>query len=153
MLGTNGGGFFNANSAHPFENPTPFSNFVQMLMIFLIPAGSDLHLRARWSATRGRAGRCSPRAASCSWLGVFVVYHYEQAGNPILANLGLQSAASDSQPGGNMEGKETRFGIAASSLFASDHHRRELRRRERHARQLYASRRAWCRCSTSRPAK
>ena len=60
MLGTNGGGFFNANSAHPFENPTPFSNFLQMLCIFVIPAGPHLHLRQDGARIRARAGRCSP---------------------------------------------------------------------------------------------
>ncbi len=61
MLGTNGGGFFNANSAHPYENPTPLTNFVQMLAIFLIPAGARASRSAGWSATCARAGRCSPR--------------------------------------------------------------------------------------------
>jgi len=117
MIGTNGGGIFNANSAHPYENPTPFSNLVQMLMIFVIPAGLIYTFGKMVGDTR--QGWAIFAACSIMFLaGVFVVYHYEQAGNPILANLGVQSAAGDSQPGGNMEGKETRFGIVASSLFA-----------------------------------
>ncbi|HEY1760448.1 MAG TPA: potassium-transporting ATPase subunit KdpA [Bryobacteraceae bacterium] len=117
MIGTNGGGLFNANSAHPYENPTPFSNFVQMLMIFAIPASLTYTFGKMVGDTR--QGWAVFAACSLMFLaGVFVVYHYEQAGNPILTNLGVQSAASDSQPGGNMEGKETRFGIVASSLFS-----------------------------------
>jgi len=117
MIGTNGGGIYNANSAHPYENPTPLSNFIQMLMIFAIPAGLTYTFGRMVGDTR--QGWAVFAACSIMFLaGVFVVYHYEQAGNPILANLGIQSAAGDSQPGGNMEGKETRFGIAATSLFA-----------------------------------
>jgi K+-transporting ATPase ATPase A chain len=117
MLGTNGGGFFNANSAHPYENPTPFSNLVQMLMIFIIPAG----LIYTFGKMVGDTRQGWAIFAACSimfFAGVFVVYHYEQAGNPIVGNLGVQTAAGDTQAGGNMEGKETRFGITASSLFA-----------------------------------
>jgi K+-transporting ATPase ATPase A chain len=117
MIGTNGGGIFNANSAHPYENPTPFSNMVQMLMIFVIPAG----LIYTFGKMVGDTRQGWAIFAACSimfFAGVFVVYHYEQAGNPMVANLGVQSAAGDTQAGGNMEGKETRFGITASSLFA-----------------------------------
>jgi K+-transporting ATPase ATPase A chain len=117
-LGTNGGGFFNANSAHPYENPTPFTTFFQTLLIFLIPAGLTY--------TFGRMVR-DPRqgwslfgAMSVMFLiGVFVAYGYEQQGNPILERLGVQAGATDTQPGGNMEGKEARFGIAQSALFAT----------------------------------
>ena len=118
MLGTNGGGIFNANSAHPYENPTPFSNFVQILLIFVIPTG----LTYTFGKMVGDTRQGWAIFAACSvmfFAGVFVIYHYEQAGNPILANMGIQSAATDTQPGGNMEGKETRFGISASSLFAT----------------------------------
>jgi potassium-transporting ATPase potassium-binding subunit len=116
MIGTNGGGLFNANSAHPYENPTPFSNLVQMLMIFVIPAGLIYTFGKMVGDTR--QGWALFAACSIMFLaGVFVVYHYEQAGNPMLTNLGIQTAAGDSQAGGNMEGKETRFGIVASSLF------------------------------------
>src|SRR5579871_3429253 len=118
MVGTNGGGFFGANSAHPFENPTPLSNFIQMLMIFLIPAGL-LYTFGRMVGDT-RQGWALFAAASVMFLiGVFVCYPAEQAGNPQLSKLGIQSAASATQPGGNMEGKETRFGIAATTLFAT----------------------------------
>jgi potassium-transporting ATPase potassium-binding subunit len=117
MLGTNGGGFFNANSAHPYENPTPWANFVQILLIFVIPAGLTYTFGSMVGDTR--QGWAIFAACSIMFLGgVWVVYHYEQAGNPILKNLGLQSVATDTQAGGNMEGKETRFGIAATALFA-----------------------------------
>jgi len=118
MLGTNGGGFFNANSAHPFENPSPLTNFFQMFSIFLIPAG----LTWVFGAMVGdqRQGWALFAAMSVLFLvGAFVVYQFEQAGNPILSKLGLESAATAAQPGGNMEGKEVRFGIAATALFAT----------------------------------
>jgi len=117
MLGTNGGGFFNANSAHPFENPTPFSNFLQVLYIFVIPAGLTYTFGKMVKDTR--QGWALFAAMSIVFLaGVFVVYPFEQAGNPNLTKLGVESAASNTQPGGNMEGKEVRFGIPASALFA-----------------------------------
>ncbi|MBN8731704.1 MAG: potassium-transporting ATPase subunit KdpA [Acidobacteria bacterium] len=112
MVGTNGGGFFNANSAHPFENPTPLTNFVQMLMIFLIPAGLT-YTFGRMVGDQ-RQGWALFAAMSILFLaGVFVIYAAEQSGNPNLTRLGL--AAAD----GNWEGKETRFGIATTSLFAA----------------------------------
>jgi K+-transporting ATPase ATPase A chain len=118
MLGTNGGGFFNANSAHPFENPTPLSNMIQMLLIFVIPAGLTYVFGRMVGDTR--QGWAVFAAMSVLFLaGVFVAYSSEQAGNPILAKLGLETAASGVQPGGNMEGKEVRFGIASSALFAT----------------------------------
>jgi len=109
MLGTNGGGFFNANSAHPFENPTALTNLVQMLSIFLIGVGLT------WTFGRAvgdtRQGWAILAAMAVLFLaGVTVAYAAEAAGNPILHHLGV--------PGGNLEGKETRFGIAASALFA-----------------------------------
>ena len=117
MLGTNGGGFFNANSAHPFENPTPVSNFLQLLAIFVIPAG--LTYTFGKTVKDARQGWALFAAMSIVFfLGVFVVYPAEQAGNPNLTKLGLESEATATQPGGNMEGKEVRFGIPASSLFA-----------------------------------
>jgi K+-transporting ATPase ATPase A chain len=116
MIGTNGGGFTNANSAHPFENPTPFSNFIEMLMIFIIPAGLTYTFGKMVKDTR--QGWALYAAMSVLFLlGVFVVYPFEQAGNPILAKQGIETQAIGTQPGGNMEGKEVRFGIAASSLF------------------------------------
>ncbi len=117
MIGTNGGGFFNANSAHPFENPTPLTNFVQMLMIFLIPAGLTYTFGKMVKDTR--QGWVIFAAFSVMFLaGVFVTYPAEQAGNPLLSKIGIASEATPTQPGGNMEGKEVRFGIAASALFA-----------------------------------
>ena len=118
MLGTNGGGFFNANSAHPFENPTPLANLLQMILIFLIPAG----LTYTFGVMVGdrRQGWALFWACAVLFLaGVFVCYWAEQRGNPILAKSGLETKATALQPGGNMEGKEMRFGIAASSLFAT----------------------------------
>jgi potassium-transporting ATPase potassium-binding subunit len=118
MLGDNGGGFFNANSAHPYENPTPFSNFVQMLMILAVPAGLTY--------TFGRMVRDTRQGwaifAACSLMflaGVFVAYPREQAGNPMITALGVQNGATATQPGGNMEGKEVRFGNPSSALFAT----------------------------------
>ena len=118
MLGDNGGGFFNANSSHPYENPTPLSNFVQMLMILAVPAGLTY--------TFGRMVRDTRQGwaifAACALMflaGVLVAYSHEQAGNPILTGLGVQNAATATQPGGNMEGKEVRFGNSASALFAT----------------------------------
>jgi potassium-transporting ATPase potassium-binding subunit len=116
MLGTNGGGFFNANSAHPFENPTPLANFLQMFFIFAIPSGltytlgrmtgSPKHGWAVWSAM-----------AVLFLAGVLVVYAAESRGNPLLK--GIATHTTDTQPGGNMEGKEVRFGLANSSLFTT----------------------------------
>ena len=118
MLGTNGGGFFNANSAHPFENPTPLTNFVQLLLIFVIPAG----LTYTFGVMIGdrRQGWTLFSACAVMFLaGVFVCYWAEQRGNPTLAKLGIETHATATQSGGNTEGKETRFGIAASALFAT----------------------------------
>jgi len=118
MVGTNGGGFFNANSSHPFENPTPLTNFVQMFMIFVIPAGLTYTLGRMVGDVR--QGWALFAAMSIMFLvGVFVIYGSEQAGNPNVAKLGIETVASGGQPGGNMEGKEVRFGIAATSLFAT----------------------------------
>jgi K+-transporting ATPase ATPase A chain len=118
MLGTNGGGFFNGNSAHPYENPTPLTNFLQVILIFLIPAG--LTYTSGYLVGDTRQGWAIFSAMAIMFLiGVFLCYGFEQAGNPILTNLGLETSATASQPGGNMEGKETRFGIAATALFAT----------------------------------
>ncbi|HEX5230336.1 MAG TPA: potassium-transporting ATPase subunit KdpA [Bryobacteraceae bacterium] len=118
QLGTNGGGFFNANSAHPFENPTPVSNLLAMFLIFLIPGALTYTFGKMVGDTR--QGWAIFAAFSVMFLiGVFVCYHFEQAGNPMVSQLGVQSAAGSGQPGGNMEGKETRFGIANSALFAT----------------------------------
>lgn len=117
-LGTNGGGFFNANSSHPFENPTPLSNMFEVFLIFLIPSALTYTFGRMVKDTR--QGWAIFAAFSVMFLiGVFVLYGFEQSGNPLLAKLGLQSGASAGQPGGNMEGKEVRFGIADSALFAT----------------------------------
>jgi K+-transporting ATPase ATPase A chain len=116
MIGTNGGGFTNANSAHPYENPTPFANFLQMLYIFIIPAGLTYTFGKMVKDTR--QGWALFAAMSVMFLaGVYVTYASEASGNPNLTKLGIQTAATDTQSGGNMEGKETRFGIANSALF------------------------------------
>ncbi len=117
MLGTNGGGFFNANSAHPFENPTALSNFLQMLAIFLIPAA--LCFAFGREVGDQRQGWAVLAAMTVMFVvAVMAIMPAEQAGNPQIAALGVDEAASALQSGGNMEGKETRFGITASSLFA-----------------------------------
>jgi len=118
QFGTNGGGFFNANSAHPFENPTPWSNFLQMIVIFIIPAGLTY--------TLGRMVK-HQRHGWAVWSAMFVLffagvttaYWAEARGNPIHAERGIDVKASALQSGGNMEGKEVRFGIANSALFAT----------------------------------
>nr|WP_315848113.1 potassium-transporting ATPase subunit KdpA [uncultured Rhodoferax sp.] len=117
MLGTNGGGFFNANSAHPYENPTPLSNFLQMLAIFLIPAA--LCFAFGREVGDQRQGWAVLAAMTVMFvIAVMAIMPAEQMGNPQIAALGVDQTASNLQSGGNMEGKETRFGITASSLFA-----------------------------------
>ena len=116
MLGTNGGGFFNANSAHPFENPTPLSNMLEMIAIFLIPAGLTVTLGEMTGSPRH--GRAVLGAMLILWLaGVTVCYWAESQPNPLFHGVNQQASAL--QPGGNMEGKEVRFGIADSALFAT----------------------------------
>jgi K+-transporting ATPase ATPase A chain len=118
MIGTNGGGFFNANSAHPYENPTPLTNFAQMVAMFLIPAALCLvfgrmvgDLRQGWAVLGAMTIIFVAMAALILWA--------EQQGNPLLTPLGVDQAHGALQAGGNMEGKETRFGIVASALFAT----------------------------------
>ena len=118
QLGTNGGGFFNANSAHPFENPTPFSNFLAMLAIFLIPAALCYTFGSMVGDTR--QGWAILVAMTILFVGFLAVAEYaEQKGNPAFPALGVDQSASAAQSGGNMEGKETRFGIVNSALFAT----------------------------------
>jgi potassium-transporting ATPase potassium-binding subunit len=118
MIGTNGGGFFNANSAHPYENPTALSNFVQMLAIFLIPTA--LVFMFGHMVGDPRQGHALLAAMTLIFVvAVLVVTAQEQQGNPVLAQLGADQGLNASQPGGNMEGKEARFGITASALFAA----------------------------------
>jgi len=118
MIGTNGGGFFNANSAHPFENPNALTNFLQMLAIFLIPAalcfafGREVgDIRQGWAVLAAMTVMFV--------LAVVAITPAEQAGNPLLSPLGVDQSSSVIQAGGNMEGKEARFGINASTLFAT----------------------------------
>jgi K+-transporting ATPase ATPase A chain len=118
MLGTNGGGFFNANSAHPFENPTPLANLLQMFLIFLIPAALTYTFGKMVRDTR--QGWALFAAMTVLWFaGVLTAYHFEQQGTPMLEKAGIEMAGTGTQPGGNMEGKETRFGITNSALFAT----------------------------------
>jgi potassium-transporting ATPase potassium-binding subunit len=118
QLGTNGGGFFNANSAHPFENPSPLTNLFQMFLIFVIPGALTYTFGKMVGDTR-QGWAIFAAMAVMFLIGVFVCYGFEQAGNPILTKLGLQADATVGQSGGNMEGKEVRFGIANSALFAT----------------------------------
>ncbi len=117
MLGTNGGGFFNANSAHPYENPTALANFVQMLSIFLIPAALCFAF-GREVGDRRQGWAVLVAMTILFVIAVVAITPAEQAGNPLLTPMGVDQAASALQSGGNMEGKEVRFGINASSLFA-----------------------------------
>jgi len=117
-LGTNGGGFFNANSAHPFENPTPLTNLFEMWLLLVIPAALTYTFGKMVGDTR--QGWAIFAAFTVMFLvGVFVCYGFEQAGNPNLAKLGIQSTATATQAGGNMEGKEVRFGVVNSTLFTT----------------------------------
>ncbi|NYF49647.1 potassium-transporting ATPase subunit KdpA [Tunturiibacter gelidoferens] len=116
MLGTNGGGFFNTNSAHPFENPTPLSNLMQMISIFLIPAGLTVTL-GRMTRAPKHGWAVFAAMASLFLVGVFVAYYAEAQANPLLHSV--DQHVSVTQAGGNMEGKEVRFGIANSALFAT----------------------------------
>jgi K+-transporting ATPase ATPase A chain len=118
QLGTNGGGFFNVNSSHPLENPTPLSNFLELLAILLISAALCYTFgrmvgdtRQGWAILAAMTVVFVALLAACAW--------FEQDGNPRLAGLGVDQAASEQQAGGNMEGKETRFGISASALWAT----------------------------------
>lgn len=117
MLGTNGGGFFNANSAHPFENPSAASNLLQMLAILLIPAALCL-VFGRIVGDERQGWTILATMSLLFVVAVVAATAFEQQGNPPLASLGVDQAASAMQAGGNMEGKETRFGIATSALFA-----------------------------------
>jgi K+-transporting ATPase ATPase A chain len=118
LLGTNGGGFFNANSAHPFENPTPLTDFLQVLSILAIPAGMTFMFgRMTGSMRQGIAIFAAMLVLFTA--SVAVMYSFERAGNPNLTAAGADQVASATQSGGNTEGKEVRFGIEASALFGS----------------------------------
>jgi potassium-transporting ATPase potassium-binding subunit len=112
MLGTNGGGFFNANSAHPFENPTPFTNFIQVLLIFVIPAGLT-YAYGRMARSQRQGWAIFAAMSFLFFAGVAVAYPAETGRNAALSTLAVDQSA------GNLEGKEARFGIAASALFAT----------------------------------
>ncbi len=113
MLGTNGGGFFNANSAHPFENPTPLSNFAQMLLILVIPAGFT-YMLGRMTKSPGHGWAVYGAMMFLLTVGIFTAYWAESAGNPL-----YPQGVDQQVVGGNFEGKETRFGVANSALFAA----------------------------------
>lgn len=121
-LGTNGGGFFNANSAHPYENPTPLSNFLEMFSIFAISAGLTYTL-GRMTGNQKHGWAVFAAMTVLFLTGFFVIYHFEAKGNPIFNQYGIDQKVSESpgkeQSGGNMEGKEVRFGIMNSALFAT----------------------------------
>ncbi|HLJ61371.1 MAG TPA: potassium-transporting ATPase subunit KdpA [bacterium] len=116
-LGTNGGGFFNANSAHPYENPTPFSNFLELLAILLIPA-AIVYTYGRMVKDTRQGWALLAAMTICFLPAIGVAVGFEQAGNPLFHSLGVDQAASPLQPGGNMEGKEVRFGPVDSALWA-----------------------------------
>lgn len=116
MLGTNGGGYFNANSAHPFENPTPLSDFAQILSIFAIGGALCVTL-GEMVGNRRHGWAVFATMTLLSVSALCVVQHYEAKGNPLLTAIGVDQVVSSTQPGGNMEGKELRFGIPDSSLF------------------------------------
>jgi len=118
QLGTNGGGFFNVNSAHPFENPTPLSNFLETLSILLIPAALCYTFGKMVGDTR--QGWAILAAMTIIFVALLAVTVWaEQTGNPAIASLGVDIKQSNINPGGNMEGKEVRFGIASSALWAT----------------------------------
>src|ERR1700676_4206520 len=118
MLGTNGGGYFNANSAHPYENPTPLSNLLQMLLIFVLGAGLTYQFGKMVRDTR-QGWAIFAAMALMFLVGSFICYWAEQAGNPMLTKMGIEHVYTGSQPGGNMEGKEVRFGNPMTALFAT----------------------------------
>jgi len=114
--GTNGGGFFNTNSAHPFENPTPFTNFLEMFAIFALSAGLTYTL-GRMTGSQRHGWAVFAAMSVLFFAGVIVAYWAEAKGNPLLK--GVDQSITATQPGGNMEGKEVRFGLANSALFAT----------------------------------
>ena len=118
QVGTNGGGFFNANAAHPFENPTPWTNFWSMLTIFMIPAALT-YLLGRMVKNQRHGWAVWAAMFALFFGGVATTYWAEARGNPIHAARGVDVAASATNPGGNMEGKEVRFGVANSALYAT----------------------------------
>lgn len=118
IIGTNGGGFFNANSAHPFENPNALTSLIQCFMIFMIPAGLT-YMYGRMVKDQKQGWTIFAAMSILFFAGFFTLYFAEASGNPIHAKLGVDQAISAYNPGGNMEGKEVRFGIFQSTLFAN----------------------------------
>jgi potassium-transporting ATPase potassium-binding subunit len=118
QLGTNGGGFFNANSSHPFENPSPLSNFFTLVLIWSIP-GAITYTFGKMVGNTKQGWSIFAAMSALAIVGMIVCTVAEQAGTPHLANAHIETAATAAQAGGNMEGKEVRFGIAASALFAT----------------------------------
>src|SRR5215471_4858152 len=117
-LGTNGGGFFNTNSAHPFENPSAFTNLLIMLSVFSIPAGM-FYMFGKWVGNTRQGWVLWAASAIIFLIGVSVVMTSEQVGNPLLTSVGANQVVSDTQAGGNMVGKEVRYGITESAMFAT----------------------------------
>ena len=118
MLGTNGGGYFNANSSHPYENPTPLANLLQMMLIFSLGAGLTYMFGKMVRDTR-QGWAIFAAMAGLFLAGAFICYWAEQSGNPMVTKMGVESTYTGSQPGGNMEGKEVRFGNPMTALFAT----------------------------------
>ena len=141
MLGTNGGGFFNVNSAHPFENPTKFSDFLELYSILLIPFA--LAFTFGRMVKDKRQGYAVVAVMAVLWLGAAVTLQYlETGGNEKLDAQGVTQTVTGTSPGGNLEGKDLRFGAASSALVGLVDHRHVQRVRELDARQLHAGRRA-----------
>ena len=138
MLGTNGGGFFNANSAHPYENPTPFSNFLQILSIFIIPAGLTYTL-GRMTGSPGHGWAVFAAMYVLFAAGFTFCYWAESQPHPLIH--GAQQVRTVTAPGGNMEGKEVRNGIAESALFATITTDASCGAVNGYARQLHSARR------------
>ncbi len=140
MLGTNGGGFFNVNSAHPFENPTGFTNLLEMLSVLVIPAAL-VFTYGRMAGNR-RQGYAIYSTMMVMFLGAVVVAYIAEAhGSPAQHAVGLHTGVIPGSTGGNLEGKEQRFGIAGSALFDVDHHGHLVRRGQQRDRVVHRDRR------------
>ena len=146
QLGTNGGGFFNANSAHPFENPTPLSNFLEMLAILLIPAAL-VYTYGRMVKDTRQGWALLAAMTICFLPAIGVAVGFEQGGNPLFHSLGVDQVASALQPGGNMEGKEVRFGSGRLGTLGRGDDLDVERLGELDARLLTPRSAAWCRWS------
>ena len=138
QLGTNGGGFFNANSAHPFENPTPLTNLIEMLLIFVIPAAMT-YTFGRMAKNQRQGWAIFAAMTALFVVGVAVAYGAEAAPNPAFAGLPVDQAA------GNLKGKEVRFGDRQLRSLGDGHDQHLVRRRQRDARQLQRRSAGWCR--------